>query len=65
MNRVAGTFGYVAHKYVGKLTTKVDVFSRGVVLMELLTGLMVLDKDIPKEKRYLVEWFWLAGSLVL
>ncbi|KAF5767920.1 putative protein kinase RLK-Pelle-LRR-IX family [Helianthus annuus] len=65
MTRVAGTFGYVAHKYAGKLTTKVDVFSCGAVLMELLTGLMVLDKDRPKEKRYLVEWFWLAGSLVL
>ncbi|KAJ0467316.1 putative transferase [Helianthus annuus] len=65
MTWVAGMSGYVAHKYAGKLTTKVEVFSRCVVLMELLTDLMVLDKDRPKEKRYLVEWFWLAGSLVL
>ncbi|KAJ0702678.1 putative transferase, protein kinase RLK-Pelle-LRR-IX family [Helianthus annuus] len=67
MTRVAGMFGYVAPEYdvIGKLTTKVEVFSRCVVLMELLTDLMVLDKDRPKEKRYLVEWFWLAGSLVL
>ncbi|KAM0037927.1 putative protein kinase RLK-Pelle-LRR-IX family [Helianthus debilis subsp. tardiflorus] len=39
------------------IMTRVDVFSYGVILMELLTGLMVLDNDGREEKRYLVEWF--------
>nr|GMD24383.1 receptor-like kinase TMK3 [Ipomoea batatas] len=46
----------------GKITTKVDVFSFGVVLMELLTGLTTLDENRPEESRYLVEWFWLMKS---
>lgn len=47
---------------MGKITTKVDVFSYGVVLMELLTGLTALDEERSEESRYLAEWFWRIKS---
>ncbi|KAI3801919.1 hypothetical protein L1987_30036 [Smallanthus sonchifolius] len=56
--RVMGTFGYLAPEYAssGKLTEKSDVFSFGVMLLELITGRRPVDSSDTFMDDSLVDW---------
>nr|CAD1820973.1 unnamed protein product [Ananas comosus var. bracteatus] len=55
---VVGTLGYAAPEYMqsGRLTTKSDIWSYGVVLYELITGRRPIDRNRPKCEQKLLEW---------
>ncbi|KHG23255.1 hypothetical protein F383_07036 [Gossypium arboreum] len=55
---VVGTMGYAAPEYIqtGRLTSKIDVWSYGVFLYELITGRRPFDKNRPKNEQRLLEW---------
>ncbi|XP_021734255.1 probable LRR receptor-like serine/threonine-protein kinase RKF3 [Chenopodium quinoa] len=60
--RVAGTMGYVAPEYAlyGQLTERSDVFSFGVVLLELLSGKKAILSvpDGQGQPSLVTDWAW-------
>lgn len=56
--RVMGTYGYCAPEYVmtGQLTMKSDIYSFGVVLLEIITGRKAIDTSKATKEQNLVTW---------
>eukprot|EP00246_Nothoceros_aenigmaticus_P015265 TRINITY_DN6261_c0_g1_i1.p1 TRINITY_DN6261_c0_g1~~TRINITY_DN6261_c0_g1_i1.p1 ORF type:complete len:373 (-),score=45.97 TRINITY_DN6261_c0_g1_i1:176-1294(-) len=56
--RVKGTLGYLAPEYAmwGKVSESCDVYSFGILLLELISGKKPIEKLGPGTKRTIVEW---------
>lgn len=56
--RVMGTFGYVAPEYAstGMLNERSDVYSFGILLMEIISGRCPVDYSRPPAEVNLVNW---------
>lgn len=56
--RVAGTNGYMAPEYMmhGRLSVKADVFSYGVLVLELITGQKNSSFNLDVEEHNLLDW---------
>nr|XP_027061187.1 cold-responsive protein kinase 1-like [Coffea arabica]XP_027061188.1 cold-responsive protein kinase 1-like [Coffea arabica]XP_027061189.1 cold-responsive protein kinase 1-like [Coffea arabica]XP_027061190.1 cold-responsive protein kinase 1-like [Coffea arabica] len=67
--RVAGTLGYLAPEYAirGQLTRKADIYSFGVLLLEIVSGRCNTNKRLPVGEQFLLEKVWVLfekGELV-
>eukprot|EP00252_Welwitschia_mirabilis_P017681 TRINITY_DN3913_c0_g1_i1.p1 TRINITY_DN3913_c0_g1~~TRINITY_DN3913_c0_g1_i1.p1 ORF type:complete len:406 (+),score=69.83 TRINITY_DN3913_c0_g1_i1:950-2167(+) len=58
--RVAGTIGYLAPEYAmhGQLTKKADIYSFGILLLEIISGRGNSDPSFQSQEQDLLEWTW-------
>ncbi|GER52750.1 kinase family protein [Striga asiatica] len=58
--RVAGTIGYLAPEYAirGQLTRRADIYSFGVLLIEIVSGRNNTNTRLPIEEQYILERTW-------
>ncbi|KAE8677734.1 putative LRR receptor-like serine/threonine-protein kinase [Hibiscus syriacus] len=56
--RIAGTYGYMAPEYAmhGRLTEKADVYSFGIVALEIVSGRCNTRNRLMEEPFYLLDW---------
>ncbi|GLU15287.1 hypothetical protein SLE2022_317890 [Rubroshorea leprosula] len=56
----AGTVGYLAPEYAirAKLTRKADIYSFGILLLEIVSGRSHKDRRLPVAEQYLLERAW-------
>ncbi|KAF3438575.1 hypothetical protein FNV43_RR21338 [Rhamnella rubrinervis] len=59
--KISGTYGYMAPEYAmrGYLSVKTDVFSYGVLVLELVSGRRNQDKQLGVEKEDLLSYTWM------
>ncbi|XP_074311142.1 cold-responsive protein kinase 1-like isoform X1 [Silene latifolia] len=67
--KVAGTLGYLAPEYAlrGQLTRKADIYSFGVLLLEVVCGRCNKNRQLPAGEEYLLQRAWAMlkqGALV-
>eukprot|EP00249_Psilotum_nudum_P020361 c27668_g1_i1 orf=653-3664(-) len=57
---VAGTIGYLAPEYAirGQLTEKADIYSFGVLVLEIVSGRKNKDPKVEPEREFLLDWAW-------
>ncbi|KAK1401897.1 Cysteine-rich receptor protein [Heracleum sosnowskyi] len=58
--KFAGTLGYTAPEYAlqGQLSEKVDTYSFGVVVLEIVSGRRCSDTNIESDTDFLLEYAW-------
>lgn len=58
--RISGTYGYMAPEYAmkGYLSAKTDVFSFGMLVLEIVSGRKNIDRHLNDEKIDLLNYTW-------
>ncbi|CAL4951221.1 unnamed protein product [Urochloa decumbens] len=58
--RISGTYGYMAPEYAmnGYLSTKTDVFSFGILVLEIVSGRKNIVRHVEDEKTDLLNYTW-------
>nr|CAD1844404.1 unnamed protein product [Ananas comosus var. bracteatus] len=58
--RVVGTTGYLAPEYAvhGQLTKRADIYSFGVLLLEVISGRRISSFQFSSTDTFLVQWAW-------
>nr|XP_010918428.1 putative serine/threonine-protein kinase isoform X2 [Elaeis guineensis] len=67
--RVAGTTGYMAPEYAihGHLTKKADVYSFGMLALEIISGRSISKGYWSEKEKFLLDWAWqlyVEGNLI-
>jgi hypothetical protein len=57
---IAGTMGYIAPEYVtiGKVTKESDIYSFGIVSLELASGRKPVDLNAKEDQMAIFDWVW-------